>query len=362
MSEKKKAKFIIQRKTLINFCCVFVAATLIFTGVRIWGYNFFNSNVFNGSTTKVDDEGNVIEEENLAVSLLKDMTPIALDEGSSFYEKFQSQKRVNVLCLGVNDNMTDTIMLASYDMENQRVDIISIPRDTYYYRGAGFNSYAHHKINAIYSAQGVVKLAEVVSEILYGMPIHYYAIAEYSDVKAIMGVIGGVEMEIPFHMKYDDPTSKPPLHIDIPEGTQIIDSSNVMEFLRFRKGNYGYSGYPGGDIQRQETQQAFVKKVMKECLKAGNLTAVAKVVLENVESDLTYGMAAKLALNAMKGLSADNIHSYTLPGYADMIQELSFWVPYESQIQDMLNEVYAEPVVETTTDAAITTSEAAVKQ
>jgi len=181
MSSNNKPKIIIQRKTITIFCCVFLAATLIFTGVRVWANNFFNSRVFSGDTNNGDETETEMSSEEIAVSLLKDMTPIALDEGSSFYELFQSQKRVNVLCLGVNDGMTDTIMLASYDMENQRVDLISIPRDTYYYRGAGFKDFANHKINAIYSSQGVVKLAEVVSEILYGMPIHYYAIAEYDD-------------------------------------------------------------------------------------------------------------------------------------------------------------------------------------
>ena len=340
-----KKKIIIQRQTIKNFVIIFLAATIFFTGVRFGANAFFNANVFHGDTT--NEEGEVIE----AASLLKDMHPIAVDEGSSFYQLFQSQQRVNVLCLGVNDGMTDTIMLMSYDMDNQQVDIISIPRDTYYYRGSGYNSYAHHKINAIYSAQGVVRLAEVVSEILHGMPIHYYAIVEYDDVKAVMGAIGGVEMEIPFAMKYDDTTKGHELHVAIPAGNQIIDQSNVMEFLRFRHTNpwferQGYQSYPGGDIQRQELQQEFVKKVISECLKVGNIADVAKAALANVESDMTYGMAAKLALKAMSGLSGESLNSYMLPGYAGLLHELSFWIPYEDQIIDMLNQVYADPVVE----------------
>lgn len=332
-----KKKFILQKATIRNFVIVFLLALAVFTAVRVGAYNFANKALFHGSTDPGDGEN---AQPDTAVSLLKDMTPIAVDEGSSFYELFQAQQRVNVLCLGVNEGMTDTIMLVSYDMENQKVDIISVPRDTYYFRGQGFNSYAHHKINAIYLAQGVVRLAEVVSEILYGMPIHYYAIVEYSDVKAVMQVIGGIEMNIPFHMKYDDTTRGHELHVDIPAGTQTIDAGNVMEFLRFRKGNPGYSGYPDGDIQRQSVQQEFVKKVLKKSLSAGNLSQLAKVALENVESDMTYAMATKIALRAMNGLSGDSINAYTLPGYPDIIQELSFWVPHEGEIQTMLEEIY----------------------
>ena len=332
-----KNKFKIEKRTIITFVAVFLVATIVFTLTRNAAQKLDESQIFHGSTEGGDTE---------VVSLLKDMTPIAVDEGSTFYEVFQSKERVNILCLGVNDGMTDTIMVVSYDMANQYVNIISLPRDTYYYRGTGFQSYASHKINSIYHSQGVVKLAEVVSEILYGMPIHYYAIVEYDDVRAVMDVIGGVTMDVPFHMKYDDTTKGHELHIDIPAGEQVIDSSNVMEFLRFRHTNpwyarQGYKSYQDGDIQRQKLQQEFVKKVIKECLKAGNLSAVAKVALENVESDLTYATAAKIALNAANGLSGDSISSYVLPGTPDLIQELSFWVPDERAITSMLMEIYS---------------------
>ena len=33
----------------------------------------------------------------------------------------------------------------------------------------------------------------------------------------------GVEVVVPFHMKYYDPTSKPPLKIDIKEGKQTLN-------------------------------------------------------------------------------------------------------------------------------------------
>ncbi|MBR5926743.1 MAG: LCP family protein [Firmicutes bacterium] len=333
-----KPKVTIQKRAIITFVAVFIVATIVFTLTRSAANKFKDSQVFHGGTSGQSGE--------TQVSLLKEMNPIAVDEGSTFYEVFQSKERVNILALGVNDGMTDTIMVISYDMQNQHIDLISLPRDTYYYRGKGFSNFASHKINAIYSSQGVVKLAEVVSEILYGMPIHYYAVVEYEDVKAVMEVIGGVTMDVPFHMKYDDTTKGYELHIDIPAGEQVIDSSNVMEFLRFRKTNpwyakQGYKSYFDGDTQRQELQQEFVKKVIKECLKAGNITDVAKVALENVESDMTYAMAAKIAMKAMNGLSADNINAYMLPGTADMIQELSFWIPYEKGISSMLMEIYS---------------------
>ncbi|MBQ2146928.1 MAG: LCP family protein, partial [Firmicutes bacterium] len=265
--------------------------------------------------------------------LSKDMTPIVVDETSPFYEVFQSKDRVNLLLLGVNQGMTDVIMVCSYDMENQYVNLISVPRDTFYYRPGLEANYAGNKINAIYHSEGIVPLAEAVSKTLYGMPLHYYAIVEYADIEKVMDVIGGVQVDVPFDMIYDDPTDNPPLHIRIYAGEQTIDSSNVMEYLRYRK------GYRNGDIGRIQVHQEFVKKVIKECLKAGNILDVAKVAVENVESDITYSMAISVATKAFK-LSGDSINSYVLPGTDAMIQGFSFWQPNEDGVFQMLEEIY----------------------
>lgn len=327
------------KKSITTFLIVFALATAVMLPIRYAFGVVGNKTVFEAEER-----------------LLDQMTPITVDETSPFYEVFQSKDRVNILLLGINDGMSDTLMLASYDMVNQYVNMISIPRDTFYYR-EGWAPYAAHKINAIYNSQGVVATAEAVSSVLYGMPIHYYSIVNFEDIRKVMDVIGGVTVNIPFHMKYIDTTKGKELYIDIPAGDQVIDSSNVIEFLRFRKTNpayarQGYKSYDSGDIKRTETQQAFVRAVIKESLSVGNLKDVAKVALQNVESDLTYAMAGKLAIKAMNGLSPDNINAYTLPGGDKNMHALSFWVADEKGVAEMLKEIYALEM-ETTTDGAI---------
>lgn len=275
-------------------------------------------------------------------NLMEQMTPIAVDPNSPFYEAFQSKDRVNVLLLGVNDGMTDTIMLGSYDMKHQHVDVISVPRDTYYERN-GYKG-ASLKINSIYHGSkngGAVGTATAISEVLQGMPIHYYVVVDYAGVKNIVDTIEGVQMEIPFRMKYDDPTDKPPLHIDIPAGLQTIDSSNVVEFLRFRHANSGsgYKSYPEGDIGRVRMQQEFMKQAFKQSL-GFQLPKVAKSVLDNVDSDLGIGIATGIATKAT-GLTAEDIETYTLPGKSGMIGGLSFWKQDEAATQDMLMQIYS---------------------
>ncbi|MBQ3921537.1 MAG: LCP family protein, partial [Firmicutes bacterium] len=178
---------------------------------------------------------------------------------------------------------------------------------------------AFQKINAIYHTDGIGPLAEAVSSLLYGMPLHYYAIVEYQDIRKVMDVVGGIQVEIPFHMKYQDTTPGYELYIDIPAGLQTIDSSNVIEFLRFRHTNpfyaaQGYKSYDDQDLQRIQAQQNFVKLFIGKCLKLNNLLDVVKFALNEVESDIDYAMAVKVATKAMKGLNADSIKSYTVPG------------------------------------------------
>lgn len=272
-------------------------------------------------------------------NLMRDMD-VLVDPESPFFEAFRDAKRVNVLLLGVNGGLTDTIMLGSYDMENQRVDVISIPRDTYYDR-ADAKSAGAKKINAIYRNGGAVGTAEAVSDVLLGMPIHYYAVVTYEGIGRIVDAIGGVPVEIPFHMHYEDPTDDPPLYIDIPEGPAVIDSSNVREFLRFRKGSKGYPGYRDGDIGRIKAQQEFIKSAFRESLGFG-LPKVARSVMRNVDSDLTLSMALKIAQKAT-GLEREAIRTHLAPGTSGTRDGASYWWVDEAGVEEMLLDIYSLP-------------------
>ncbi len=306
-----------------TFLKTFVAGLLIFTIVLVpiqWGLSLVgNIRVFSGTQ-----------------SLVKDM-PTLVDKNSPFFEAFKDKKRVNVLLMGVNDGMTDTLMLGSYDLDAQHVDVISIPRDTYYPR-EGADSAAERKINSIYGVDKAVGTAEAVSDILQGMPINYYVVVDYKTVKKVVDSMGGVPMNITFHMHYNDPYDDPPLKIDIPEGYQVLDGATAVEFLRFRKGSNGYAGYPEGDIGRIKAQQEFVKSAFRQAL-GFSLPKVVKTTLDNVDSDLPLGMATKLAAKAV-GLKGDNIQTIMIPGESGTKDGLSYWFADEDGVKDMLTQIY----------------------
>ncbi|MGI6206266.1 MAG: LCP family protein [Anaerovoracaceae bacterium] len=261
-----------------------------------------------------------------------DSEGMLVDGSGTFYDKYSDVNRINLLMLGVNDKMTDTIMLLSWDLDNDNVDVISVPRDTYYHRD-GYDGAAERKINSIYASQGVKPTAEAVSDVLYGIPINYYAIITYDAVEKIVDGIGGVPIYVKQDMHYEDPYDDPPLVIDIDKGQQTLDGEHAVQYLRYRH------GYANGDLGRVEAQQAFMKALYKQCIKHGVISS-AKLITDNIKSDLTLGAVSQYALSAMK-LDENSISTYTVPGEGKYIGSTSYYVQDKDATKDMLNEIYS---------------------
>ena len=241
--------------------------------------------------------------------------------------------RINVLVLGLENTRSDTIMIASYDTKNKTGDVISIPRDTYVDRDGYINN-GNNKINSVYSVKGIEGLSEIILNIT-GIKIDKYVTIDYDGVRAAVDAVGGVEVDVPFHMRYTDPYSDPPLDINIEPGEQLIKGDRAMEFLRFRKTNYaGYSGYSDGDLGRVEAQQGFVKAAIKKAL-TFRLPLVVKEVYPHIDTDFSLMEATSLAMGSI-GLSIENVNFHILPGYTQTRNGLSFYILDYLETKDLI--------------------------
>ena len=218
---------------------------------------------------------------------------------------------VTCLFLGVNGNLTDFIMLGQYNPNTREIALLSIPRDT----NVGNNS-VDGKINSAYSSRGMDKLKKQVTEIT-GIEIDYHVLFKTKILRQVVDKIGGVTVDVPINMNYDDPYQN--LYIHLKKGTQKLTGSQAEQFCRFRKNNDG-SGYPGGDVERTKAQQKFLKAFISELLKVDNVSKIPdliNIVLEGTKTNVTLNVA-KEYIDDVIALKTDRITTNTLPGSARM--------------------------------------------
>lgn len=256
-------------------------------------------------------------------------------------DEFVKDGRLNILLLGLdagtigasekyNRHRSDTMMVFSIDQRKKDVKVLSIPRDTRVkIPGVGIE-----KINAAMAYGGADLAVRTVKDFL-GIPIHDYVVVNYKGFREIVDALGGVEINIERPMKYNDNAGN--LHINLKPGLQILDGEKAEEFVRFRH-------YPGGDLDRVKAQQKFVEAVAKTILKPSNLLKLPKIietVSQNVETDISPLQMVSLA-NFARQINSDDIETYMLPGEGKYISGISYFIPDQSQVADMIEQIFFE--------------------
>ena len=266
-------------------------------------------------------------------------------------ESLDSQSNVgvvNILLLGVDEGgmRSDTIMLASLNGRTGKLSILSIPRDTRIRVGNGYQ-----KINAAIGIgahevkRGRLKEPEELSvqkvKLLTGMPIHYFMSVNFDGFMEIIDAVDGVEFNVPFRMKYDDPVQG--LHIDLQPGLQVLDGKKSHDFVRFRKGNPGYPGYVMGDLGRIEAQQAFIKALISQKVNAKYLLRaddIFDVVRDNVRTNYTAKDLMK-HLSSIRKIDSETVTMYQLPGSAQTIGGASYFIANDKEIAELVSTVFS---------------------
>lgn len=245
--------------------------------------------------------------------------------------------------LDSSEGNTDTILLAAYDVPNQKLNVMSIPRDTVInppYRTA--------RINAVYNYagggdEGVQALYTEISK-LVGFTPDFNIVVEWKAVGELVDAVGGVWFDVPCDMNYDDPAQD--LHIHINKGNQLLDGEAAMGVICWKKnsddsGNGG-GGYAMGDLGRIETQQAFLKAVIAQCLQVRDITEIQKIVKvlsDNVQTDLTLANLMGFAGQAGFGnLSIENVSFVTMP--CDYKSDPLYILPDGERLLAVVNESF----------------------
>lgn len=215
---------------------------------------------------------------------------------------------------------TDTMLLASYDVTNQKATVMSIPRDTMVNVPWDIK-----RINSVYNyygggERGIQHLYKEISQ-LVGFEPDFQVVVEWDAVGEIVDAIGGVYFDVPQDMNYDDPYQD--LHIHQTAGYRLLSGDDAMQVLRYRHDNRKNGvtkGYPDGDLGRIKTQQAFLKAMVEQLLRPKNMTKVGPLIEafnKNVETDMSFQNILWFGQQAvMGGLKTEDVNFVTMPNRA----------------------------------------------
>jgi LCP family protein required for cell wall assembly len=214
---------------------------------------------------------------------------------------------VNILMLGTDDRAgdpeagarSDTIIIAHIPASHDKVDLISIPRDTRVkippYPKTGYTG-GTDKINAAYAfgfdngggrAGGFELLALTLKE-LTGLSFNAGAIVDFAGFQSVVDAVGGVDMcvdekTVSVHVGWDDQGKEtapyrlvpPDYHaVAIPgvrpqtyyPGCQHLTGWQALDYVRQRE------LIPDGDYGRERHQQQFLRALAEKVSGAGMLT------------------------------------------------------------------------------------------
>ena len=241
-------------------------------------------------------------------------TENGIDYGDGVQPRVSGQRKseddYTVLILGRDTGgggNTDTMLLASYDITNQKATVMSIPRDTMVNVPWDIK-----RINSVYNyygggEKGIKALYKEISQ-LVGFEPDYQVIVEWEAVGKIVDAMGGVYFDVPRDMNYEDHVQD--LSIHQTKGYRLLSGDDAMQVLRYRHDNRKNGkmlGYPDGDLGRIKTQQGLLKAMIEQLMSLKNITKVnefIKVFNENVETDLSFQNMLWFAKQAFLGNSS----------------------------------------------------------
>lgn len=248
--------------------------------------------------------------------------------------------RLNILVIGQSQNLTDTIMLCSYDPKTQDASMLSIPRDTFVGKNKNYAT-GSDKINAIYQTSPDLLLKKV-NEIT-GLDIKYYIKVDTKGLRDLVDSVGGIYFDVPIDMNYDD--SSQDLHIHLKAGYQLLNGDKSEQVVRFRHNNDGSSyslEYGDQDLGRMRTQRAFITEVVKQLVKPESITKVdeyIRIANENLESNFSLWNLKDYAPYAID-FKTENIRSGSLPGAPEKCNGVWLYIYNKKETQEVVKDLF----------------------
>lgn len=177
-------------------------------------------------------------------------------------------ERENILVLGADSgaggkekSRTDTMMIISWDKENNDVKVISFMRDIY----ADIPNYKSYKLNTAYYLDGV-PLLQATLQNMFDIPIHHYALIDFRSFESLVDILApeGITMDVEKNMSEK-------IGVSLTKGEQQLNGQEILGYARFRADREG-------DFGRVARQQKVMEALKDEVLSIQNVSNVPKFI------------------------------------------------------------------------------------
>lgn len=254
----------------------------------------------------------------------------------------KNMPKITCLLIGKSQNLTDTIIVASYNPQTQEAVMMSVPRDTFVGKDKT-KATAMNKINALYQ-QSPQKLLDAVNDIT-GLNIKNYITVDTKALRELVDAIGGVYFDVPIDMDYDDSSQK--LYIHLKKGYQLLDGNKAEQLVRFRKNN-DLTGYPASygsdDYGRMRTQREFIMAALKQTLQAKNVLKLGElldIANRNIETNMQIS-ELKDYLPYIIEFNTENIQTAAVPGASEKPGDIWIFVHNKKQTKELVDELFLD--------------------
>ena len=269
-------------------------------------------------------------------------------------QESSTNHRFVLLLLGVDERSgdvgrSDTIMVAAIDYDRRTAELLSIPRDTF----ARIPGHGWNKINAAYAQgaavpevgdgaregapvdvrRGAELAARTISE-LAGRPVQHWAVVSIAGFAKLVDRVGGVEVEIPRDMHYEDPRDTPPLKIHFRAGRRRLNGAEAMKYVRYRSDS-------DSDWGRQKRQQQLLRALAAEARRPRNLPRLPGLLGDlsaMVKTDLSTAEILRLGLAASR-LGVGDVRGDSVDAGADLWLQDYYFVPDFVKMREKLYRV-----------------------
>ena len=344
VSGKKKRKSSVQEKIII--------AVSIIVGIIIIAVMVLNIPII--AVSKTDKSGGTYTEYISIINWVKSRRPMVGVEGelskdTNSYELNSNAGEIDdkrdftndqiiegqftVLCLGFDEarSNSDVIMLFHFDIINDKINILQIPRDSFV---PDFTNSETGKINSVYTLgdDNLIPIQRVVDAVrdTFGIPIDRYITTGCDDIVDMVDIIGGIPINLPEQVIYSyDKVLYP--------GEQVLNGEQAELFVRARK------GYDEGDIGRVKAQRIFLAAAMEKALDLGpiQLTKFLTEVYNKgyIGTDLTLQEMSILS-DFGSSIDLDDVTVHMVPGEGTCYGDYSVWSIHKNATIDVINEYF----------------------